>query len=265
MWRETIPGDRETTLRISVDGTWSAVDADFILRECTTSTGIWSVDEPGIVTAQNTHENGLPVDEPVDETPFSVRDGVLTLSHPGEDVEVFVRFDGSMPTCGDYPIPSWEMRATIDGVEYDFSEVPLFERGELEAALEVGQALFDGWGGAPAGETTECETCRVIELNLQDYSGTLSTGSYETAYHSPSGTKIASVTYWPALFSSDVHYRSDESDPAAQPWSGSVTVTSATAELFEGTFELVLFHGRAPGPPQPTVTVTNGYFRYENR
>ena len=61
--------------------------------------------------------------------------------------------------------------------------------------------------------------------------------------------------------STDEHYRTDEGDPATQPASGQVILSTVTPTLIEGTFEFVAYDGRSPGPPYPTLTVTNGFFR----
>ena len=75
----------------------------------------------------------------------------------------------------------------------------------------------------------------------------------------------AYATYTPDFVTALGRYRSDGSDPSQQPWQGSVTVTSADADLFAGTFEFTAYDYLDAGPVRPLVNVTNGVFSIDYR
>lgn len=260
VWRYTIAGDVQSTLRMLDDGTWIAVDADLALERCDNTTGTWEIGD-GVIIAQNLTENGVAVSEPAEELPYSVSGDRLTLDHPGDDPEVYQRFDGPMVTCADYAWPRYTMTASVDGVQLDFSEIPFLPGGDLQQQLASSSMFLSAWAEVPQDETVACVTCKVLELELwTDQGGPIAPGVY-TASYGNGEQLIGRATYREAYPSSDVHYRSDESDPGTQPWTGAITVTSASATLFEGTFEFVVYDGRATGPPYPAVSITDGFFR----
>lgn len=250
----------ESTLEILAGGTWNVIDADFARENCSTASGSWEVGD-GVIIVQNLTENGQPVSEPVEEVPYTIVGNTLTFVHVEDDLEVYERFDGPMPTCGDYAFPRYEMFATIDGVEYDFSDVPFFAEGELAAQLASGAVFFGGWAETPEkANLVLCVTCKVLELEFQDWGGPpIAPGTYTVPLLTGPTAQTARATYREAYPSTEVSYGSEVGDGVDPPWSGAITVTSASPTDFAGTFEFVLHNGGVA--PLPAVTVTNGSFR----
>ena len=256
VWQYTIPGEVESTLEFKTDGTWFVVDADLGGQTCRTAGGSWAVNEPGTLTAQNRTENGRPVSEPVDETPYTLRDGVLTLSYPGEETETWYRAD-TMARCADYGWPTFTMTGEIDGVPFASNTNPPVLA--IPEAIAGGSFLLSGWYD-PAGPDAGCPSgCTVLDLALTNLEGPLVPGSYTVDYGN-GAARFAVATLRPDYPVSDLQYVTDEGQLSAQPWTGSVTLTTVTDSEVEGTFDFVLYNGRAL-PPYPSVNVANGYFR----
>jgi hypothetical protein len=193
-----------------------------------------------------------------EEVPYTLSGSTL-VTQPGDaDEEVWSRF-GSMVTCADYGWPDFAMAADVDGVSIDFSQNP--PTLSLEDAIRDGFLSVSGWSGAAGGETTACVTCQVLELEVfTDLVSPLVPGTYPIESFAAGGLTsrgLLRVNYP----STDEHYRSGEGDPATQPASGQVVLSTVTAERIEGTFEFIAYDGRAMGPPYPLVRVTNGFFR----
>lgn len=255
VWRSGVPGDTEATLELGSDGTFRVLDAFFGLQQCSVASGTWTQTETQL-QVRTTERDGVSVVEDED-VPYTLSGGTLVTQPGTADEEVWARF-GSMPTCADYGWPSFAMGAEVDGVSYDFSDNP--PSVVLEDAIAAGFLTVTGWD-TPDGISTNCVTCRVLELEIfTELASPLVPGTYPIESFGAGGLRSGGLVRldYP---STDQHYRTDEGDPGTQPASGQVILTTVTAERIEGTFEFVAYDGRAVGPPYPTLTVTNGYFR----
>lgn len=256
VWRTGVAGDVESTLQFRDDGAFRVIDAEFGTQRCLVSEGTYSQGE-SVLSIRYTLDEGMP-SSAEEEVPYTLSGSTLVTQPGSADEEVWSAF-GSMATCADYGWPDFAMAADVDGVSVDFSQNP--PTLSLEDAIRDGALTVSGWSGAPGGETTSCVTCQVLELEIStQLASPLVPGTYPMEAFSAGG--LASRALLRVNYpSTDEHYRSDEGEPATQPASGQVVLSTVSAERIEGTFEFIAYDGRAMGPPYPLVTVTNGFFR----
>ena len=133
----------------------------------------------------------------------------------------------------------------------------------LQDAIEAGFLSVAGWHD-PAGPDMGCPSgCVVVELDIFNELATpLTTGTYTVDGFSAQGGLFARGTVRFDYPVQELSFVTDDGDGVAQPWIGSVTLTTVTPLLIEGVFEFTALNGRAPGPPPyPSISVTNGFFR----
>ena len=258
IWRVTVPQEYESTLELFANGTFEVIDAEFGSQTCSTESGVWGA-EGGVISATVTLINGQAVSES-EEVPYELSGNTLTLNYVGDEPEVLVRAD-AMPTCADYGWPSFVSSAVIDGVPFEANSNPPVV--VLQDAIDAGFLSISGWHD-PAGPDMGCPSgCGVLELEIFNELATpLTTGTYTVDGFNPQGGLFARGTVRVDYPVQDLSFVTDDGDGVAQPWVGSVTLTTVTPLLIEGVFEFTAYNGRSGTPPPlPSVSVTNGFFR----
>ena len=264
VWHIIVEGDYESHLEFFSNGSWEAVDGDFVQEVCSVERGTWSTDGD-VIHATVTYRDGH-VDESI-EVPFQLSGDQLTFDWDSDDSETYTRTD-EMVDCSFYSWPTVVFTAEVDGVPMDFTDsfwIPQRDAGfSLQDIINFGNIELEGWDER-GGDVSDCAGCRLLGLQLFAEVGTLVTGTYSVGDDGFVTGLRASGTYTPDFVTALGRYRTDGSDPSQQPWQGTVTVTSADADLFAGTFEFVAYDHLDAGPVRPLVTVTNGVFSIDYR
>ena len=262
LWRFTAVGDLERTIEFFDDGSFEMVVADFPARSCTAVEGTWSLATPGFITTRSTVRNGALVSEPAEDLPYFIDSDRLVITFPDRlGPEAHGQLSGTMPICADYGWMNMTMSAEIDGVLTDLSwEGGLFTVN-LGASLTDGFLSITGYYDPDGvGLDPSCTACVLLNIDLfHELGAALTTGEYPVETFGPTGLR-AEAQFTPS-FSEPAQFGSNDSDPATQPWSGRVQVTTMNADVAEGTFEFVVYDATGSGPPYPSATITNGSFR----
>ena len=256
VWQSSEAGQDETTVQFLAGGGFGRVSADFPARRCVLQAGTWSETE-GVLDIQITEADGESVSQSL-RVPYQLDGASLTLEWSTGQPETFSTF-GELPACASYGWPDFTLLAEVDGVPLDFGADP--PTVLLEDAVADGKLQFEG-RSEPEGAADGCPGCDVLGIELfTELASPLVPGEYPMEVFGPSGLYARAFLHMD-VSTTDVVYRSGDGDPATQPPAGRVVLTSVGPDLVEGTFEFTLFDGGgAAGPPYPSVTVTNGYFR----
>ncbi len=265
VWQVTVPGDYEAHLEFLSNGSWEVVDGDFVQEVCMVERGTWAVDGD-VLSVTITYRDGDAVSESFD-IPFQLSGDQLTLEDDTDDVETFVRTD-EMIDCSFYAWPTVVFSAEVDGVPMDFTDTFWIAQRDAGFSLldiiNFGQIDIQGFDETGA-DVSGCAGCRLLDLQLFAFGGTLVTGTYSVGDDASVTGLRAFGMYTPDFVTAFGRFRTDGSDPSQQPWQGTVTVTSADADLFAGTFEFTAYDHLHAGPVLPLVSVTNGVFSIDYR
>lgn len=253
-WQATAANVSESSVDFRADGSFTWVEADLVGRVCSSAEGQWSVSS-GVLTTTVTERDGAGVSESPQQWTFTTSASALVLNGTTHGTV------GVLPVCEDYGWMRMVMFADIDGVTTDLSWRALFE---VDLADEIADGSIDVNGFVDpdgVGLDPSCDRCMLLEMELFHELGiALTSGAYPVENFGPTGLR-SEATLTPDFSQSTVTYGSNDSDPLVQPWVGEVVISTLSADVLAGTFELTLYRADGTGPPLPTMTVTNGSFR----
>lgn len=212
VWLLEDAGVRETTVRLTDDGSFSRVVADLVGQTCVSSSGRWRVTGDVLTLTVTTRAN-QPVSES-EQYGLAVQASELLLdggAAPGR----YVR-GTSMVSCVDYAFGSWigVLSAEVDGVEL------AFQVGAVDLDVDRGELAVDG-----------SHDERLLSLRVDGSPGPLDARTF-TVQNVPGA--------------SDTFYGLYHPDPASTVFSGfdttrlsptgSLTLTSIAPERIVATF-----------------------------